>query len=907
MKTILCFIFIILTLMTFTLVPNSFAQDETPKYVVRIIYFVPNDRQPKPDIDTKLDTLIKDVQQFYAGEMERHGFGRKTFQLETDTTGMAVVHQVEGQFNDSNYHQETFGKVLREIREQFDTSQNIYLVVVDISTEKIGDVAGRATFDGYWGGMAAIPASGPSFNHPLAAHEIGHTFGLNHDFRDSFRIMSFGPWPWDSGATELSQCAAEWLSVHRVFNSNRNHTEFDEPAKIQMHTPSFTPPPHALHLRFEITEPDGLHQIQLFAPFVLFPDSGPSLTACKRLEGNKNTVEFVVADLTTELNSYVMLNVIDVHGNFTSQRFQIDVAAVLPSPTAVSIPDANLAAAVRETLNLSQRDALTQLDMLRLTRLTAFDHQIEDITGLEHATNLRKLILYDNKIQDITPLAGLTQLSSLDLAENRINDITLLAGLTQLRFLSLYSDYRLGNQINDIMPLAGLTQLRVLWLSNNQISDIMPLAGLTQLREIELGYNQIGDITPLAGLTQLNHLDLAKNRLTSINPLRKLTQLRILRLSQNQISDITPLTDLIQLNNLSLRFNQISNLTPLTGLVNLRELRLATNPVKDKTPLHKLLDQNPDVAIDIDVGYVPPSSDPTAAWMPDASLRRTVRHTLKLDPDDSLTQQAMQGLTKLEASVALIKDITGLEHATELTNLVIHNNQISDLTPIAKLTTLTTFNAHHNRIKDLTPIGNLTNLTSLSLSGNQISDITPIAGLTKLTKLLLSFNKISDVSPLLKLVNLEELTLVGNPIKNRKQLLALLRKNPDMKIYIKNNWTPLPVTLSHFRAEHTNAGVVLKWTTESEVDNAGFYIYRSETKDSEFSVVNPTMIKGAGTTGQRNEYTWTDTSAKPNTVYYYRIEDVSHAGVREQLATVRLRGFVSASGKLTTRWADLKK
>ena len=116
----------------------------------------------------------------------------------------------------------------------------------------------------------------------------------------------------------------------------------------------------------------------------------------------------------------------------------------------------------------------------------------------------------------------------------------------------------------------------------------------------------------------------------------------------------------------------------------------------------------------------------------------------------------------------------------------------------------------------------------------------------------------------------------------------------------------LPVQLSKFRAELSDAGIVLKWATESELDNAGFYIYRSETKDGEFKVVNPTMIQGAGTTSERNEYTWTDTTAKPNTVYYYRIKDVSHAGVREQLATVRLRGLVSARGKLTTIWADLK-
>ena len=127
-----------------------------------------------------------------------------------------------------------------------------------------------------------------------------------------------------------------------------------------------------------------------------------------------------------------------------------------------------------------------------------------------------------------------------------------------------------------------------------------------------------------------------------------------------------------------------------------------------------------------------------------------------------------------------------------------------------------------------------------------------------------------------------------------------------MEIYLKDSYTPLPVTLSHCRAEYTDAGVVLKWTTESELDNAGFYIYRSETKEGEFKVVNPTMVQGAGTTSERNEYTWTDTTAKPNTVYFYQIEDISHVGERKRLATVRLRGLVSASGKLLTKWADLK-
>ena len=117
----------------------------------------------------------------------------------------------------------------------------------------------------------------------------------------------------------------------------------------------------------------------------------------------------------------------------------------------------------------------------------------------------------------------------------------------------------------------------------------------------------------------------------------------------------------------------------------------------------------------------------------------------------------------------------------------------------------------------------------------------------------------------------------------------------------------LPVQLAHFRPERTEAGaVIIKWTTESEVNNAGFNILRAETRKDVFKVVNTQLIPGAGTTAERNIYTWTDTTAAPNIVYYYQIEDVSFAGERQTLATSRLKGTISANGKLATRWAGLK-
>ena len=117
----------------------------------------------------------------------------------------------------------------------------------------------------------------------------------------------------------------------------------------------------------------------------------------------------------------------------------------------------------------------------------------------------------------------------------------------------------------------------------------------------------------------------------------------------------------------------------------------------------------------------------------------------------------------------------------------------------------------------------------------------------------------------------------------------------------------LPVQLSSFYSKRNDAGaVIITWSTESELDNAGFNILRSLSRVGEFTRINAQLIPGAGTTGEKNTYTWTDTSARPNVVYYYQIEDVSLDGEHRTLRTTRLRGYVGAAGKATTIWGELK-
>ena len=179
------------------------------------------------------------------------------------------------------------------------------------------------------------------------------------------------------------------------------------------------------------------------------------------------------------------------------------------------MPDANLRRAVREALELADGTPFTQAGMQQLTSLDTWQKNIRDLTGIEHATNLKWLSFAENQVSDLSPLATLTQLETL---------------------------YGWSNDdLKDIFPLANLIQLRDLDLGGCQVSDIQPLANLTQLESLRLHWNQIEDITPLANLTNLTELWLNANRIVDISPLENLTMLKELQIQNNAITDYRPL------------------------------------------------------------------------------------------------------------------------------------------------------------------------------------------------------------------------------------------------------------------------------------------------------------------------------------------------------------------------------
>ena len=88
----------------------------------------------------------------------------------------------------------------------------------------------------------------------------------------------------------------------------------------------------------------------------------------------------------------------------------------------------------------------------------------------------------------------------------------------------------------------------------------------------------------------------------------------------------------------------------------------------------------------------------------------------------------------------------------------------------------------------------------------------------------------------------------------------------------------LPVTLSSFTAISEGGTVTLLWRTETEVNNLGFSIYRSEEKDGNYTKVNARRIQGAGTAATPHDYSFNDENVVFGKTYYYYIEDVDFEG-----------------------------
>ena len=558
---------------------------------VRMIYFLPKGQTFRANIVQKMKDEIRNIQTFYAKQMGAHGYGNTTFHVETDPQGEPIVHRIDGhgQHPDSDYFNHAESAVLYEIEQMFNLIENIYFIFIDIG--EIRRTRGVGRRQGKNGGYAFVTGE---FRWHVVAHELGHAFGLRHDFSsDDVYIMSSGSEP-----SQLSVCHAEFLSMHSYFNPN-TPIEVGQRPTIELISPRTYPVgSKSVSVRLKISDSEDLHQVFLHVQTREPHKAAGSLEVktCRGLGGQKDAVvEFeydgvIPSDSLTSLSTPIVhpifVEAVDADGNMSRINFVLFSETLqplmkisgdnqtglpntpLPLPFVIEVRDLKDGFA-RSGISITFAVA-TGSGILSTTRTTTDQNGRAESTltlgsnlgintvsasaaGIEQTVNFNAVAgnavdIPDPNLRTVTettlgkaegkPIAPteMTTLTRLEAPEAGISNLSGLEGATNLRGLNLWR-----NSVSNLSPLAGLTKLTELYLGINSAPDLSPLAGLTNLESLFLDRNGISDLSALAGLTLLTRLALNNNSISDLSPLVELINLRWMRLASNNISDLSPL------------------------------------------------------------------------------------------------------------------------------------------------------------------------------------------------------------------------------------------------------------------------------------------------------------------------------------------------------------------------------
>ena len=407
--------------------------------------------------------------------------------------------------------------------------------------------------------------------------------------------------------------------------------------------------------------------------------------------------------------------------------------------TPVDIPDPVLRQAVEEQLS-KVGGPVTRGEMATLTSLMVegsplrlHGNGVRELTGIEHALNLRSLHVGRHAISDLAPLAELTSLTSLYLTRGQIVDVTPLAGLTSLEYLSLFR-----NGLSDVTSLEKLTSLKWLSLAFNQISDLAPLVankGLGRGDFVRLNAN------PLSRSSLETHVPALLGRGVDVDHdvLPEILEIDDIRLRE-------AVYDAIQANNgedlstllaMDGRGRNIEDLTGLEGASSLRVLFLDKNKITDIAPLAELNLQALTLASNMVDDWGPLVSMDSLAHV---SLDGNSLRELPLIPNPghilgelSFVDNSISDIGSLDASTdtwwaAVLRmsgnSITSLEplrHWRGLRHLEMCDNQITDISPL-NLRWLSELHMHDNAVRDISPLLDSEELLMVDVRRNPLAD-----------------------------------------------------------------------------------------------------------------------------------------------------------------------------------------
>ncbi|MCG3212580.1 MAG: hypothetical protein FOGNACKC_06250 [Anaerolineae bacterium] len=104
------------------------------------------------------------------------------------------------------------------------------------------------------------------------------------------------------------------------------------------------------------------------------------------------------------------------------------------------------------------------------------------------------------------------------------------------------------------------------------------------------------------------------------------------------------------------------------------------------------------------------------------------------------------------------------------------------------------------------------------------------------------------------------------------------------------------ISLLSFGAVQDSKGVTVTWETGTEIDTAGFNLYRSVAEDGPYSKINLTIIPAKGDVTSGDVYFFLDADASDlDTLYFYKLEEIDINGISTFYGPVNTASGVSGN------------